>query len=108
MGHNRLFFNPLRRICCEERLLRCPRNTCPAVRAIDNAGNIAAFTIEYEVRNPVGFEPIIESMNDFMSSYGFFVGAGSMVVVLGVGKLLLNRRAAGKAVKKGAKSKKNK
>jgi hypothetical protein len=76
--------------------------------AIDNAGNIASYSIEYQVHNPVGFDNVFESMSDFMSSYGFFVGAGTMVAVLGVGKILLNRRAAGKAVKKGAKSKKKK
>ncbi|MHA1909069.1 MAG: Ig-like domain-containing protein, partial [Candidatus Thorarchaeota archaeon] len=65
--------------------------------AIDNAGNIAAFTIEYRVHNPLGFDGVFESMSDFMSSYGFFVGAGTMVAVLGVGKILLNKRAAGKA-----------
>jgi hypothetical protein len=73
--------------------------------AIDNAGNIAAFTIVYQVQNPEGIGAIVDSLTTLMASYGFFVGAGTMVVVFIVGKALLNRRSASAKAAAGAKVK---
>jgi hypothetical protein len=65
--------------------------------ALDNAGNTAAFTIVYQVQNPEGIGAIIDSLSSILASYGFFVGAGTMIVVFIIGKVLLNRRSAASA-----------
>ncbi len=65
--------------------------------ALDNAGNTATFTIVYEVQNPEGIGVILDSLTTFMASYGFFVGAGTVVVLFGIGKVLMNRRSASAA-----------
>ncbi len=65
--------------------------------ALDNAGNTATFTVVYEVQNPEGIEAILDSLSTIMSSYGFFVGAGTMIIVFGIGKVLMNRRSASAA-----------
>lgn len=61
--------------------------------AIDNAGNVATFTIEYQVQNPEGIGAIGDSLATFMGSYGFFVGAGAVIIVLAIGKVLMKRRS---------------
>jgi len=68
--------------------------------ALDNAGNTAEFSIEYQVENPEGFGSIVESLSNIMASYGFFVGAGTMVIVLVAGKVLMNKRSAAGAASK--------
>ena len=69
--------------------------------AVDNAGNTATFTIVYQVQNPEGIGAIIDSLSTIMASYGFFVGAGTMIVVFIIGKVLMNRRSAAAHVSKG-------
>ncbi len=65
----------------------------------DNQGNVAYSELEYEVNN--GISPLL---NDIMSSYGFFIGAGTVIGVLVIGKILLNRRSAANP-KRGTKHK---
>lgn len=73
--------------------------------AVDNAGNLASFTVEYQVHNPEGFEVVGDSFSDFMASYGFFVGAASTIGILIIGKIVMNRRAVSSGAKVKSKKK---
>jgi len=72
--------------------------------AIDNAGNEATLDLEFEVANPQGLDAIVDTLSSFMTSYGFFIGAGTMIGLFIIGKVLMNRRSASAAVS-GTKSK---
>ncbi len=72
----------------------------------DNAGNIHTVDMEYTVTNPDAFGTIGDSLSNIMSSYGFFVGAGTMLGVFIVGKIIMNRRAAASGAKATRKKKK--
>lgn len=63
----------------------------------DNAGNTAAVSFTYQVRNPVGFEAIANTFSQIMSSYGFFIGIGVMALVFGLGKTIMSRRTGAAA-----------
>jgi hypothetical protein len=79
-------------------------------RIEDGAGNVASVEVEYEVNNPEGFGALIVTFDNFMTEYGFFVGAGAMLSLFIIGKLFSRRRAAkalaGETGKKGKKPKK--
>ncbi len=60
--------------------------------AYDNAGNAAEFTLEYQVRNPQGFEVIPDTMSQLLSQYGFILGAVTVVVIFAVIKIIMRRR----------------
>ncbi len=60
----------------------------------DGAGNLVILEIEYSVYNPVGLEGIGSALGDFMAGYGFFVGAGTVVVLMIAIRILLKRRRA--------------
>ncbi|MHA1929826.1 MAG: Ig-like domain-containing protein [Candidatus Thorarchaeota archaeon] len=64
---------------------------------VDNAGNEVLTEIAYEVENPLGFDAIADGLNNFMTQYGFFVGAATVIGGFGAMKILMNRRASGKA-----------
>ncbi|MGY5876066.1 MAG: Ig-like domain-containing protein [Candidatus Thorarchaeota archaeon] len=61
--------------------------------AFDGVGYYAEVELEYEVHNPVGFEGIVSSLTDFMTSYGFFVGFATMAVLYVGVTIFLKRRA---------------
>jgi hypothetical protein len=63
--------------------------------AVDNAGNSASLTLEYQVSNPVGLDAISETLSDIMEQYGFIIGAATVVVLYIVVKVLLRRRKSG-------------
>ncbi|MGY5854886.1 MAG: Ig-like domain-containing protein, partial [Candidatus Thorarchaeota archaeon] len=73
-----------------------------AFTANDNAGNTATIELEYMVQNPVGFEGIIEGLQNVMSQYGFFVGAAAVVLVYAGGTVLIRRRAGAARVSSGS------
>ncbi|MHA1248315.1 MAG: Ig-like domain-containing protein [Candidatus Thorarchaeota archaeon] len=60
--------------------------------AIDKAGNSVSYSVEYTVDNPSGVDAITEAFADIMSSYGFFVGAGTIIVLIIMAKLVSRRR----------------
>jgi len=60
----------------------------------DGAGNTATITFEFTVNNPQGIEAVGSALTDFISQYGFFVGAITIVVVYIIFKLLMKRRGS--------------
>ncbi|MFW9850237.1 MAG: Ig-like domain-containing protein, partial [Candidatus Thorarchaeota archaeon] len=72
--------------------------------AADHAGNVFGVVLTYTVENPDAFGAIGEVLSDFMSSYGFFVGAGVVILGYGFVRLFMNRRAAGGKPKSKKKS----
>ncbi len=66
----------------------------------DNAGNTASASFTYTVNNPQGLDAIGASLSGMMSEYGFFIGAGSMILLFAVGKVLMNRRSSAGKKKK--------
>ncbi|MFW9977175.1 MAG: Ig-like domain-containing protein [Candidatus Thorarchaeota archaeon] len=67
-----------------------------AFEAEDYAGNVLRIEIMYEVANPDLIGAIAESFSTIMSSYGFFIGAGTVILGFLLAKFIMNRRAAGK------------
>jgi len=61
----------------------------------DVAGNPASIDLIYYVDNPQGLGLVTAALSSFLSSYGFFVGAGVVVALYAIGKVLVSRRAAG-------------
>lgn len=59
----------------------------------DRALNTAFIEMSYEVYNPQGIEWLTSSFQDLVSRYGFFVGAGTVLALIVVAKLLLRRRS---------------
>jgi hypothetical protein len=74
----------------------------------DGAGNMASVEMEYEVNNPEGFDALIVTFNNLMTEYGFYIGAGTMLTLFVIGKLVMRRRATGKSKPKGKRKKKSK
>jgi len=70
--------------------------------ANDNAGNTASIELEYMVQNPVGFERLVEGLQNVMSQYGFFVGAAAVVLVYAGGTVLIRRRAGAAGASSGS------
>jgi hypothetical protein len=58
----------------------------------DGAGNTVAYELDYTIINPVGFDAFGSALNDFMSTYGFVVGAASVVIALILIQILLRKR----------------
>lgn len=59
----------------------------------DRALNTAVIEMSYEVYNPQGIEWLTSSFQDMMSQYGFIVGAGTVLALIVIAKLLLRRRS---------------
>jgi hypothetical protein len=64
-------------------------------QAEDYAGNTFQVELTYIVANPDIIGSIVDSASSFMSSYGFFVGAATVLLGFGLIKIIMNRRAAG-------------
>ncbi|TFF93601.1 hypothetical protein EU546_06015 [Candidatus Thorarchaeota archaeon] len=58
----------------------------------DEADNVAYSELSYIVDNPVGFEGLPGALSGIMTSYGFFIGAATVIVVFLVAKLIARRR----------------
>jgi hypothetical protein len=58
----------------------------------DRAGNTFVFELDYTINNPVGLDAVGSALSDFMSKYGFFVGAASVVIALILIQILLRKR----------------
>lgn len=59
----------------------------------DHAGNMAYSEFEYTVNNPQGLDVIASSLGNVMSEYGFFIGAGTVVLLFVIAKLVARRRS---------------
>ncbi|MBD3404587.1 MAG: hypothetical protein GF411_00450 [Candidatus Lokiarchaeota archaeon] len=58
----------------------------------DHAGNMAYSEFEYTVNNPQGLDGITDALSNVLSEYGFFIGAGTVVLIFVIAKLVARRR----------------
>ncbi|TFG07965.1 hypothetical protein EU538_07985 [Candidatus Thorarchaeota archaeon] len=58
----------------------------------DEADNVVYSELSYIVNNPVGLEGLSGALSDIMASYGFFIGAATVIVIFLVAKLIARRR----------------
>ena len=59
---------------------------------LDKAGNAISISLQYTVNNPVGIEAVGAAGQNFMSQFGFFLGAGSVIAVIVVYKFIMKRK----------------
>ncbi len=62
--------------------------------AFDNAGNSVEIIMKYQVYNPAGVGAIAEMLQSAMSQYGFFIGAGVVIIAFVIIKLIAKRRGS--------------
>jgi hypothetical protein len=58
----------------------------------DEADNVVYSELSYIVNNPAGLQGLSDALSDIMASYGFFIGAATVIVIFLVAKLIGRRR----------------